>query len=52
MRVIIDATRSEFIDRDIVETVNDFIKKARQRGIIVNIRRSLNSHQKYFSDQD
>ena len=52
MRVSIDATRSEFIDRDIVETVNDFIKKARQKGIVVYIRRSLNTNQRYFNDQD
>jgi MFS superfamily sulfate permease-like transporter len=50
MRVSIDATRSEFIDRDIVEAVNDFIKKARERGVVVYIRRSLNKGNKYFND--
>ena len=51
MHVSIDATRSEFIDSDIVDAVNEFIKQARQRGVVVYVRRTLNANSKYFNDE-
>ena len=37
--VIIDATRADFIDKDIIEEINDFISIAPSRGISVAIKK-------------
>jgi len=37
--VIVDATRADFIDKDIIEEVNDFITNAPSRGISVIIKK-------------
>jgi MFS superfamily sulfate permease-like transporter len=37
--VIIDATRADFIDKDIIEEINDFISIAPSRGISVTIKK-------------
>lgn len=37
--VIVDATRADFIDKDIIEEVNDFITNAPSRGISVTIKK-------------
>ena len=37
--VLIDPLRNEFMDRDIVDTVNDFIASSQARGIRVYIMR-------------
>ncbi|WP_439504969.1 SulP family inorganic anion transporter [Sediminibacterium sp.] len=37
--VIIDATRADFIDKDIIEEINDFISIAPSRGISVSIKK-------------
>jgi MFS superfamily sulfate permease-like transporter len=39
--VIIDATRADFIDKDIVEEINDFIEIAPSRGISVTIKKGF-----------
>jgi MFS superfamily sulfate permease-like transporter len=48
--VLIDATKSEFIDKDIVELVNDFIVNAETRGIRVYIKYGPGHSQNYFND--
>ena len=47
--VLIDPLRNEFMDHDIVETVNDFIKSAPLRGIRVYVMRD-NRHEEIFDD--
>ncbi len=39
--VIIDATRADFIDQDVIDTVNEFISHAHLKNITVDIKRSL-----------
>jgi hypothetical protein len=47
--VLIDPLRNEFMDRDIVETVNDFIVSSPSRGIRVYIMRD-NRQAEIFED--
>ncbi len=49
--VLIDSTKSEFIDKDIVELVNDFIVNAETRGIRVYIKYSNNQSREFFADK-
>ena len=37
--VMVDATRADFIDKDIIEEINDFIENAPTRGIKVSIKK-------------
>jgi MFS superfamily sulfate permease-like transporter len=37
--VIVDATRADFIDKDIIEEINDFISNAPSRGISVSVKK-------------
>lgn len=37
--VMVDATRADFIDKDIIEEINDFIETAPSRGIKVHIKK-------------
>ena len=39
--VIIDATRADFIDKDIIEEINNFLKHAHLKNISVEIKRSM-----------
>lgn len=39
--VIIDSTRADFIDKDIIDTINDFISHAYLKNITIDIKRSL-----------
>lgn len=39
--IIIDATRADFIDKDIIEEINNFLKHAHLKNINVEIRKSL-----------
>ncbi len=41
--LIIDTTRAEFIDRDIIDTLNDFMKHAHLKNITVEIKQSLHN---------
>jgi MFS superfamily sulfate permease-like transporter len=43
--VLIDATRADFIDKDIVEVIEDFLKHAPLKGITVELKKS------HFKDQ-
>jgi MFS superfamily sulfate permease-like transporter len=37
--VMVDATRADFIDKDIIEEINDFIENAPARGIKVSVKK-------------
>jgi MFS superfamily sulfate permease-like transporter len=52
MRVYIDVTRVESVDRDIVNLVNTFIHQARQRGISVHVRYSSANKNRLFTEAD
>jgi MFS superfamily sulfate permease-like transporter len=39
--VLIDATRADFIDKDIIEVINDFLQHAQLKNITVEIKRSI-----------
>ena len=41
--LIIDITRAEFIDRDIIDTLNDFLKHAHLKNITVQIKQSVHN---------
>ncbi|HSB92905.1 MAG TPA: SulP family inorganic anion transporter [Flavitalea sp.] len=43
--VFIDAARADFIDRDVVEVIEDFIKHAPLKNISVELKRSLSKEQ-------
>jgi MFS superfamily sulfate permease-like transporter len=38
--IIIDATRADFIDKDIIEEINNFLKHAHLKNITVEIKKS------------
>jgi len=38
--VLIDATRADFIDKDIIEVIEDFMKHAALKNIRVELKRS------------
>lgn len=40
--IIIDATRADFIDKDIIEVINDFMQHAHLKNIKVEIKKSQN----------
>ena len=46
--VIIDGTRAQFIDQDIVECIDDFVASAHSRDITVDLRRSTGSSNEMF----
>lgn len=48
--VLIDATKSEFIDKDIIEQVNDFIEGAEKKGIRIYIKREFGNDREIFKD--
>lgn len=52
MAVLIDATKSDFIDRDIIDMVNDFIVNAETRGIRVYIKHNSTSSKKFFNENN
>lgn len=48
--VLIDASKSNFVDQDIVEVVNDFIINAESRNIRIYIKRRPGEHKEIFND--
>jgi MFS superfamily sulfate permease-like transporter len=48
--VLIDATKSVFIDRDIIEIVDDFIINAEFRGVRVYIKKNAGETKSFFND--
>jgi MFS superfamily sulfate permease-like transporter len=47
-KVIIDGSRSAFIDQDILETINDFRESSSTRDITVELKQSLSAHNPVF----
>lgn len=48
--VLIDGTKSNFIDKDIIEVVNDFTKHASLKGIQVEIKKTEHNRKNYFEE--
>ncbi len=48
--VLIDTSRADFIDRDVVEVIEDFMKHAHLKNISVEIKRSLTRSQGFNDD--
>lgn len=48
--LLIDATKSEFIDKDIIEIVDDFIVNAATRGVRVYIKKNQGDSRSFFND--
>jgi MFS superfamily sulfate permease-like transporter len=46
--VLIDGTRTQFIDHDIADAIDDFVASAPARGIAVDLRRSPTSLNELF----
>lgn len=49
--VLIDGTRAQFIDHDIVDAIDDFLVSARARNITVELRRSATSLNVHFKQE-
>ncbi len=49
--VLIDGTRAGFIDKDIVETMRDFLESAKHKGIDVEMKRSPTSNNPVFKTE-
>jgi MFS superfamily sulfate permease-like transporter len=49
-QVLIDASRADFIDRDVIEVIEDFMLHAHLKNIKVELKRSLNKDQGFNSD--
>ena len=49
-RIIIDGSRSHFIDADIVETINDFIESSTFKGIEVEIKKNKHATHEMFRE--
>ena len=47
-KVIIDGSRSAFIDQDILETINDFRESALNRDISVELKQSVTAYHSFF----
>lgn len=47
-KVIIDGSRSAFIDQDILETINDFRESAMNRNISVELKQSITAYHPFF----
>lgn len=39
--IIIDATRADFIDKDVIEVINDYLRHAHLKNIQVEIKKSI-----------
>jgi MFS superfamily sulfate permease-like transporter len=48
--VLIDATRADFIDKDIVEVIEDFLKHAPLKGITVELKKSIHKEQGFSAN--
>lgn len=50
--ILIDATRADFIDKDIIEEINNFLKHAHLKNIKVEVKKSMNkSMHTLFNEQ-
>jgi MFS superfamily sulfate permease-like transporter len=48
--VLIDATRADFIDKDVVEVIEDFLKHAPLKGIHVELKKSNHKEQGFSAN--
>jgi MFS superfamily sulfate permease-like transporter len=48
--VLIDATRADFIDKDIIEVIEDFLKHAPLKGITVELKKSNHKDQGFSTN--
>jgi MFS superfamily sulfate permease-like transporter len=48
--VLIDATRADFIDKDIIEVIEDFLKHAPLKGITVELKKSNHKEQGFSTN--
>jgi len=48
--VLIDATRADFIDKDIIEVIEDFLKHAPLKGITVELKKSNHKDQGFITN--
>jgi MFS superfamily sulfate permease-like transporter len=48
--VFIDASRADFIDKDVIEVIEDFMKHAHLKNIKVELKRSMIKDQGFNSD--
>jgi MFS superfamily sulfate permease-like transporter len=48
--VLIDASKSNFIDQDIVDLINDFIINAELRNVRIYIKRKAGDNKEFFND--
>ncbi|MFY0535756.1 hypothetical protein [Nannocystis pusilla] len=49
--MLIDGTRAQFIDPDIVDAIDDFLLSAKARNITVELRRSATSLNIHFKQE-
>jgi ubiquinone biosynthesis protein COQ9 len=49
--VLIDAARADFIDKDIVEVIEDFLKHAPLKGITVELKKSTYKDQGFSNGE-
>jgi MFS superfamily sulfate permease-like transporter len=50
--VFIDALRADFIDKDVIEVINDFLKHAHLKNITVEIKKSLHKQMHLLFSND
>jgi MFS superfamily sulfate permease-like transporter len=50
--LVIDVTRAEFIDKDIIETINDFTRHAHLKRIKVTVNKSLYNHSRQVLENE
>jgi len=48
--VLIDASRADFIDKDVIETIEDFMLHAHLKNIYVELKRNTTRHQGFSSE--
>jgi len=48
--VLIDASRADFIDKDVIETIEDFMLHAHLKNIYVELKRNITREQGFSSE--
>jgi anti-anti-sigma regulatory factor len=46
--VLIDGTKASFIDSDIIETIEIYCLSAKSRGVQVELKKTVTSHNDFF----
>jgi MFS superfamily sulfate permease-like transporter len=50
--VLIDTTRADFLDRDVVEVIDDFMKHAHLKNIRVELKKSVHKEQGFYKSEN